>query len=750
MFDYLDYKNKIPLHKCSIEIPRINPLSVMYEKFWIHTVKRKQIEGHWVEHEGMHKWLPGPIFQYINLWNIEMKKKNGASKGKIIGKPRLRDVEWIKGYVHAVARGFSGFKDDDVYSCHRILIDPEIEEKLPYLDSIIRSSLYNSKGELKKYKEPLPYLYEYPDRCLGKPLYLNNAENVVDVECRNIGKTVSSGNFCGHNFLTDGIQDFDEWLENRNKPKDEQEVYTTQTLIGASDSKYINNLTKHLKIGLDYLPGKVEIGNTVYPPPLSKKYSGSWVAGKDILARYEEKVGGRWEWKGSGSGFLQRTFKDNEFAANGTRYGFGIIDEVGFMGNLLETLGQLHECTTADGEKYGTIWMTGTGGDMEGGATEAVKQVFYNPASFACLEFDDIFEGSSKKIGFFMPAWMALDEFRDELGNINKELALKKLLKEREIAKQASSKKPLNDLLQMKPLVPSEAFLVQGGNIFDRPELGEWVAKLETDRDGLIQGKTGVFIETDEGVIFKVKPHLRACEYPIKEKDDKTGAVVIWKEPSEITGDNSIPYGMFIGGLDPYAQDEAPNSVSLGCLLIFVRSTIDGQTYDELVCEYTARPESAHDFYETCRKALMYYNCLCLYENNYNQFKTHMQNKNKLHYLAKSPTALKNNKADALANTYGLRMHNSGGHGLKEELELYTRDWLYDNAGDGKLNLHHIYSIPLLKELKAYNDSGNFDRAISLMLFVAQKIQMHKIIVQQKQEAVKSSWVNTTKFFRRR
>ncbi len=126
-----------------------------------------------------------------------------------------------------------------------------------------------------------------------------------------------------------------------------------------------------------------------------------------------------------------------------------------------------------------------------------------------------------------------------------------------------------------------------------------------------------------------------------------------------------------------------------------------------------------------------------------------MQNKNKLHLLAKTPTVLKNNKADALANTYGQRMTNANGHGLKEELEIYTRDWLYEESGDGKLNLHHIYSVPLLKELKAYNDSGNFDRAISLMLFVAQKIQMHKIVTQQKQELIKSSWNDTSKFFRR-
>jgi hypothetical protein len=745
MFDYLDYKNVIPLNKCVVDIPKLHPDSNAYEKFWIQIMKRKQIEGHWVEHEGNHQWMPGSIFQYVNLWTIELKKREGTSKGKVLGRPRLRDLEWIKGFVHAVARGFSGFKDDAQYSCHRMLINPEKDDLIPYLSSKARTSLYKPDGTLKEYKDALEYLYEYKKENLGKALFHNDALNVVDIEARNLGKSYILSNFSAHNFLTDGVLDFDEWWENKLKHDGDptKDNYTTQTLISAIDSKYSKGLADKIRVGLDYLPGKQEINGIVYPAPLSKMYDGSWTAGKDIIAKYKKKVGGNWQWAGTYSGFLHRSFNDNPFAANGTRYGFGTIDEIGFCGNLIAVLGQLAECTTADGgEKYGTIWMPGTGGDMEGGATEAVKQVFYSPKAFDCVEFDDIFEGSPNKIGFFIPAWMSFDKYRDELGNVNKELAMKDLLKER-AEKIKGSKKGYNDLLQMKPLKPSEAFLVSGGNIFDRPELGEWIAKLETERDGLVKGKAGYFVDTDNSnVEFRIDINAKPCDYPISEKDNKDGSGVMWKEPSEVVGDGSIPYGVFLGGLDPYAQDEAPNSVSLGCLLIFARATVDGQTYDELVFEYTARPESAQVFYENCRKALQYYNCLCLYENNYNQFKTHMQNKTKLHYLAKTPTALKNNKADAIANTYGLRMHNAGGHGLKEELEVYTRDWLYEEAGDGKLNLHHIYSIPLLKELKAYNDSGNFDRAISLMLFVAQKIQMHKITVQKKNDKIKSYWAS--------
>lgn len=739
MFDYLDYKNKIPLDKCLIDIPRINPLSVNYERFWIQTVKRKQIEGHWVEHNQEWKWLPGTIFQYINLWNIERKKADSSAKGKIIGKPNLRDIEWIKGYVHAVARGFSGFKDDDEYSCHRILINPDKDELIDYLSTRTKESILKLDGTLKTYKPALQYLYEYKSSNLGKPLFYNTAKNVVDIECRNIGKSVSSGNFCGHNFLTDGVMDFDEWWANQQLPKDQREIYTTQTLIGAIDSKYINNLNKHLKIGLENLPGKMEVGGVLYPPPLSKKTSGSWVVGKDIIARYEEKIGGKWEIKGSGSGFLNRSFKDNPFAANGSRYGFGLIDEVGFMGNLEEALGQLHECTTVDGEKYGTIWMTGTGGDMIGGATEAVKKVFYDPAAADCLEFDDVFEGKGK-IGFFVPAWMALDEFRDELGNINKELSLKKLLKERQIAANAKSKKPLYDLLQMKPLVPSEAFLILEGNIFPVGELKEHLSNLESTSRKKDLGTTGWMQRDESGkAYFKVNHDLVAADYPTKQSVNPSGAVVIWEQPEKPV------YGQYIIGIDPYDIDQAESSVSYGSIFVYKRYIQGNTTYKLPVAEYTGRPEFANDFYEQGRRLAEYYNCKILYENQNPGLKKYFETKFCTHLLHTQPNIIKNISPNSKVNrTYGIHMTTQ----IKDELEIMIRDWLKEELEPGILQLTKICSIPLLKELISYNRDGNFDRVISFGLCILQEVEMHKIVMAEAKEESNTDSFFNIKLFR--
>src|SRR5699024_8344579 len=43
-------------------------------------------------------------------------------------------------------------------------------------------------GELKEYKEALPYLYEYKTRNLGKPYFHNETKNVMEIGARNYGK----------------------------------------------------------------------------------------------------------------------------------------------------------------------------------------------------------------------------------------------------------------------------------------------------------------------------------------------------------------------------------------------------------------------------------------------------------------------------------------------------------------------------------------------------------------------------------
>ena len=70
---------------------------------------------------------------------------------------------------------------------------------------------------------------------------------------------------------------------------------------------------------MENIPGAQTLDKILYPPPILKKYSGSFVAGKEVENRYKKKVGGTWQTAGTSSTIKNRTFRDNPFAINGER-----------------------------------------------------------------------------------------------------------------------------------------------------------------------------------------------------------------------------------------------------------------------------------------------------------------------------------------------------------------------------------------------------------------------------------------------
>jgi hypothetical protein len=729
------YKNKIPVDKVkvAIDIPRMNPLGVKYKRWWKEE-KKKSIEGYWVEHDGLWKYVSGPLYFFVNFWKILLTPKNSKTTNKRLGIPFLRDLEWIKSFVYEEARGFSGFTEDDEFSCHRLLemIDPNLEPDrfeeflMEYGNpDLIRSSLLKRDGTYKKYVPARDYLRLYFKKNLGKPQYFNMKSNVVDMESRGGGKSYWKACILAHNFIFDGASDYDDYLELKGLG----EPLSSESLIGAIDTKYTNDLISKMKLGLENLPGKVTIGEVAYPSPFHRRYYGSWESGKTITAGYDKKIGGVWEKIGTKSKIQHRSFNDNHKSANGTRPNVSVIDEVGFMYNLVQVLGQMKEAAADGTVKSGIIWMTGTGGDMAGGATEEVKQVFYSPEAFDCLAFDDEFEGYQTKIGFFVPAWMTLNQFKDELGNTNWRLAIAYLNRTREKLKaNVKKKEAYEDEIVQRPLVHSEVFLLINSSLMPVTDLKEHMDNiLALQNEPGIKGSHGWMLLDAAGTpYFKLDPdNYKPTDYPVKPTDDNEGAVVIWDFPVD-----GAEYGWYCAGNDPYDFDIAPNSVSLGSVLIFQRGSIYNGGYDRIVAEYTGRPKMAEDFYEQVRRLLMFYGgAVCLYENEKQFIKEHFKKMYSIRLLAFTPGVLKANENSKTAKVrlYGQHMSTQ----VKAEAEIYGREWLLTPIGDGKLQLHTIKSIPLLKELISYNPAGNFDRVIAFLLGVIQLIQMRTIIIEE-------------------
>lgn len=159
------------------------------------------------------------------------------------------------------------------------------------------------------------------------------------------------------------------------------------------------------------------------------------------------------------------------------------------------------------GYKFGTMMFLGTGGDFDGGGTRDAYDMFYNPEKFDILPLNDIWENKGK-IGYFVPAYLGLNEFKNYKGLTDETKAKSFLQKEREKLKShKGDSRALNMELQYRPLVPSEIFLAGTGNIFPIAEIQERIAVLEQNKDyGLLEKRVTLLFDKEAryGVNYKI------------------------------------------------------------------------------------------------------------------------------------------------------------------------------------------------------------------------------------------------------
>lgn len=459
-----------------------------------------------------------------------------------------------------------------------------------------------------------------------------------------------------------------------------------------------------------------------------------------ITAKYLVNLGGVKVWKGSHSDIKSITFKDRPEAAVGKSCAWLVLDEAGIFPNITETYGYT-EPLIKDGSTYtGTALIFGSSGDMDSGS-KYFYEMFINPTKYNLLDFPDP-ENPDKQIGFFSSAlkgrqgvcknpkskWNGLPMI-DMNGNSNYEAAYDDIMHLRNESKNGSDAKSLKAKVTQFPLTWREAFLRNKGTVFASVEMLDWLGVVETTASiNQDKKKVDLYFDEDGKIKAKLTPDAEdIIEYPLRNDSNRKGCIVIYEDPIA-----NAPYGLYIGGCDPYDQDDAETSDSLGSMFIYKRFMHNGSSYDIPVAEYTGRPEKAYEFYENCRKLLIYYNAKCLYENQLKGLKTHFETKNSLHYLCEQPEIIKDMVKDSRVNRgYGIHMSNN----IKTQCELYLRDWLYEERQDvnGKkiMNLHTVKSIPLLKELIAYDREVNTDRVIAFMLCILQCKEMFRINVNQ-------------------
>lgn len=419
------------------------------------------------------------------------------------------------------------------------------------------------------------------------------------------------------------------------------------------------------------------------------------------------------------------TLKDNPDVVRGKKANLIMFEEGGSFSELGAAWQIARPSVEVDGIAFGTMIVWGTGGD-EGSAFETMKDMFYNPDGYNCLGFDNIWDESAttNKCGFFVPQYTNLDIrdengkriYMDEDGNTYRKKSLEHILAERQVViTNATNNAAVDRYVAERPITPAEAMLEFNGNIFPKKELQEQLALLRTNKKLQNHKQVGDLVWQPDGSLkWVIKKTGDITHYPLRTKrdevtgaligDDPTGSIVIWEHPNK---DASV--GLYIAGIDSYDYDES-STTSLGSCFIYKRVQSIEQYSDIIVAEYTGRPKSAEDFYENVRKLLIYYNARAMYENQNKGIFVYFTNKHCDYLLADQPDIINDIVSNSKVNRKkGCHMNKQ----IKQWGEGLIKDWLNEQNSAGKKNLYNIMSEPLLEELIAYNDAGNFDRCLT-------------------------------------
>lgn len=413
--------------------------------------------------------------------------------------------------------------------------------------------------------------------------------------------------------------------------------------------------------------------------------------------------------------------KDDESKARGKR-GYILIEEFGSFPSLLGLYNTLLP-SVEDGEAVnGLIYALGTAGSDESEFYSA-QELMYNPDGYKIYGIPNVYDeaGTGKpKFCYFFPGFMNRKGRYNKDGISDVVMSLLDILMNRFNAKYNSDDPDtIIRTIAENPITPKEAILKATSSIFPLALLNERLGQLESDPNSLSDVYVGDVVREGMNVKFVPSDELPIRVFPHKTNKIK-GAIEFFSLPIKDSSGKPTQ-GRYIAALDPYDNDQAETS-SLGSFMVLDLFT------DQIVCEYTGRPERADLFYETCCSLALFYNCKICYENNKKGMFAYCSQKNMLFLLEDTLPFLTSKqilKTPPIGNTSkGISATAPVNSYAKERI----REWLMRSVAgeetETKANLYNIKNIALLKELIAYNSVGNFDRVSCLgilMLYREQK-----------------------------
>jgi hypothetical protein len=438
------------------------------------------------------------------------------------------------------------------------------------------------------------------------------------------------------------------------------------------------------------------------------------------MSGYKKKVNGMEIEMGMKSQIIGVSLKDNPDKVRGKAGELVFFEEAGSFPGLLKAWEVTMPTMRQGAKTLGMMVAFGTGG-TDGSDFEAMEEIFYNPAAYDCMDYENIWDEGAMgtRCGYFIPIQKNLDGFIDEEGNSIEQDAIEYETEMREKKKGAADAKSLDQYIAEHPFSPQEATLQVTANLFDIASLQEQYNNIKA-RNLQSIGTAGRLYHNEKGEVkFKIDGDLKPItKFPHRKDDDKTGAIVIYEAPYK-NQEQQVPLNLYVICHDPYGQNQSADSMSLGSAYVLKRPNNLSHPDDIIVASYVGRPHSQDDYNRNLFMLADYYGCKIGFENDRGEVIAYAKRFRKMHKLQEEFEMLdkKELRSKNVKRQYGMHMTEA----RKRQGEIYIRDWLNtvrstDETGKKLLNLHKIYDPALLTELIKFNHSGNFDRVMSLMI----------------------------------
>lgn len=427
--------------------------------------------------------------------------------------------------------------------------------------------------------------------------------------------------------------------------------------------------------------------------------------------------------KGTGNEVIGVTAKDNVDKARGKRSNFFGYEEFGAFKRFID-IWNVNIPSVQDGNYvFGEAFAIGTGGS-EGSDFAGALEIIYNPLGYNVYAIPNVFDkgsaGNSLSV-FFFGAYLNRTGCCNKDGVSDVVGALVEIFKDRyRIKYNTTDSMALTRAKAENPITIQEAIMRRESTIYPVSDLTDRLYTIDSSPKLLSDIYIGK-LNLQKGSIEYV-PTLE--DQPIRNfphQDNKLmGCIEIHKMPLR-DRNGKVYSNRYIAGIDPY-DDDVSNTLSLGSIFVLDLWT------DQIVCEYTGRPQFAEDFYEICRRILLFYNAQANYENNKKGLFAYFSKTHCLYLLTDVLEFLRDkdmirgelfgNKQKGTISTAPIKAY--GRRCIRDWLlKPYNQTTLTDDGEESIQTLPLLTTLKsraLIQELLTWNPDGNFDRHDALVM----------------------------------